>query len=65
MFSVGITSDVDEDELKNLASQPKQLNTNYWLIEDYSTLDQYTSALAQGLCSYEPVVTQPPVVAGE
>ena len=54
MFAVGITNQVNVDELKTIVSDPAVLNSNYWLIEDYTDLASYASVLAEGLCEFEP-----------
>ena len=64
MFAVGITNQVNVDELVTMVSDPAVLNTNYWLIEDYTDLSSYAEVLAGGLCDYEPVVTTPPTIDG-
>ena len=62
MFAVGITNAVDMDEIRLLASNPAELNTNYWLIEQYSELNGYASALAAALCSIDTPATVLPTV---
>ena len=66
MFAVGITNQVNVDELKTMVSDPAVLNSNYWLIEDYTDLVSYASILAEGLCEFEPVpaTTSAPVIDG-
>ena len=59
MFAVGVTTEVDENELKLLASEPKLLNQNYWLIEDFSNLQEYASQVTSSLCNYEPPPATP------
>ena len=54
MFAVGITAAVDENEIRILASEPKLLNENYWMIEDYSSLNENARDLVEGLCSFSP-----------
>ena len=38
MFIVGVSQDVDDNELKQMSSDPKQLGENYFMSPDFENL---------------------------
>ena len=56
MVSVGITSSIDEDELKALSSLPQIRNVNYFTSPDFQQLEGIIETLLASAC----VVTPPP-----
>ena len=51
IVSVGISNEVDVQEISQISSIPQQLNQNYFLTENYQTLDQLVNIIAQIPCT--------------
>ena len=50
MYSVGITNDVDESELRQMSSSPQVLNQNYFLAPEFSDLGALVDTLTAQTC---------------
>ena len=59
VFSVGITTDVDEDELKGISSPPQVLNQNYFTSTDFQMLDGVLEGLLSQACGTTAAPTRP------
>ena len=55
IVSVGITDEVDEEELRRISSQPQILNKNYFMSPNFTTLQDLVDSLGLESC-----VTVPP-----
>ena len=56
MFAVGITNDVNEQELKDISSYPHQLGRNYRMTPDFTSLNTVIESLQKETCEETPVV---------
>ena len=54
MVSVGITSSIDEDELKELSSRPQIRNVNYFTSPDFQQLGGIIETLLASACEVSP-----------
>ena len=52
MLAFGISSEVDENELRSIVSQPASMGGNYWIVSDFVSLNNYVDTLATGICTY-------------
>ena len=50
MYSIGITNDVDENELRQMSSSPQVLGQNYFLAPQFTDLQPLVSALTEQTC---------------
>ena len=50
MYSIGITNDVDESELRQISSSPQVLNQNYFLAPEFTDLGGLVNALTAQTC---------------
>ena len=50
MYSVGITDNVKEEELRAMSSPPQQINNNYWMAPDFTMLDEVLSSIVSTQC---------------
>ena len=67
VYSVGITNNIDEDLLRILSSEPKQLNRNYFTTPDFNNLGNILEALLESTCQVAttprpPAPTPPPYI---
>ena len=64
IFSVGITTQVNEDELKRMSSPPQQIEKNYFLSTDFVELNKIREQIIKETCSASqvgkvPIVEKP------
>ena len=57
-MTVGITSSVDETELREMSSNPQEKNKNYFMVPYFEQLGNIVERLASEVCSG----SAPPVV---
>jgi len=53
VFVIGITSNIDEDQLKAISSPPHERGKTYVTTPDYTTLSQVLNRLITATCSAE------------
>jgi len=51
MFSVGITDQAKEQELRQISSQPQELNKNYYMSADFVSLNEILETIVGEACS--------------
>lgn len=56
LFSVGVTNDVNEQELKAISSYPQEENRNYWKTPNFTSLNTIIESLQRETCEETPVV---------
>jgi len=54
VFAIGITTDIDEKQLKAISSPPHELGQNYVTTPDYTTLMQELDRLITATCTEKP-----------
>ena len=54
MIAIGITNSVDEDELKELSSEPQIINQNYFTSADFRELENILEGLLRQACISTP-----------
>lgn len=59
VYSVGITSAINEIELKGMASMPQELDRQYWVSTDFRVLSNIVDAVVSETCTTEPSGEQP------
>lgn len=50
IFVIGVTNDVNEDELKGMSSEPQELDRNYFMSPEFDALDEIEDAVSQAIC---------------
>lgn len=50
VFVIGMTSLIDEDQLRNISSPPHIKGQNYWTTPDYTTLANIISSVQNATC---------------
>lgn len=50
MMVIGITNDINEDELRQISSEPKQINKTYFLTADFNTLSFVLEGIIHETC---------------
>ena len=50
MYSIGVTDAVNMAEVSGMSSQPRVQNQNYWLVDDFVTLNTVASDIAAAVC---------------
>ena len=50
VFAIGMTSLIDEDQLRNISSPPHVKGQNYWTTPDYTTLTGIISSVLNATC---------------
>ena len=58
IFSIGVTNDINEDEIRAISSLPQELGRNYWKTPDFLSLNTILKSLQRETCE-EPVVPPP------
>lgn len=51
IFSIGITSAINENVLRQISSPPQLLRRNYWTSPDFTDLDSIVDSLLQEACA--------------
>ena len=55
-YSIGVTSSVDENEIRGISSPPQRINQTYWLLQGFDVLEtsiQVTQQIFQAFCNSE------------
>ena len=60
VFSVGITKEVDEAELRGMSSQPQARNQNYFTSADFQSMGSVLDGLLAQACALSPPTTPKP-----
>ncbi|KAI0212202.1 hypothetical protein LSAT2_002886 [Lamellibrachia satsuma] len=68
VYSIGITDKVDVNEVRDISSPPHELNKNYFLVTDFSNLDEIVQAIFNATCgdvvqTTTTMTTNPPPAA--
>ena len=50
MYAIGVTNAVDMTEVRGISSQPRIQNQNFWLVDDFSTLNAAAQDIASVVC---------------
>ncbi len=50
IYTVGISEDVDEDEIRLISCQPQKENFNYFMTTDFNTLQMLRDIVGQQVC---------------
>ncbi len=50
LYSFGITNQVDENEIRQISSNPQQVNRNYFMITDFNSLTSYIGQAVTASC---------------
>ena len=53
IFAVGITSSIDEEELRFMSSPPQQEDETYWKITDFTRLDDIVQSVISQTCQVQ------------
>jgi hypothetical protein len=53
IYSVGITKNINEDELRKISSQPQLVNENYFKAADFRSLEKVAVAITSNACDNE------------
>ena len=56
IFSVGVTDDINEQELRDISSYPHELDRNYWKTPNFTSLNTIIESLQRETCEETPVV---------
>ena len=54
MFAIGITNDIDVNQIIGMTSEPKELDEQYWLTTAFTDLDNIVTEVIDSLCASEP-----------
>ena len=55
VFTVGVTDEVNLDEVRAISSPPREVNRNYWTSPDFLSLSDVVASLQQETCRPPPV----------
>ncbi|KAI0231038.1 Collagen alpha-1(XIV) chain, partial [Lamellibrachia satsuma] len=58
IYSIGVTSNINEKEVSGMASEPKLKNKNYYLATDFNSLTAVADALVSTACNTSGKITQ-------
>ena len=50
IFAVGITNSVNQEEIRDISTNPQQLDSNYFLTADFNSLDGISETLIKSAC---------------
>ena len=54
MFVIGVTSDVDESDIRDISSPPQEENINYYITSRFRGMSDLVEDVAGNICSLAP-----------